>query len=66
LLPKKTTEALRRFAETPIARRVCAVESAFIREIAGHWATDPRYAEKLQALLNEVKGILSAGEAVAT
>jgi len=48
------------------ARKECADESAFIREIAVHWATDPRYAEKLQALLNEVKGILSVGEAVAT
>jgi len=48
------------------ARKACGDETAFIREIAAHWATDPRYAEKLQVLLKEVKRILGAGEAVAT
>jgi len=48
------------------ARKTCGDETAFIREMAVHWATDPRYAEKLQAVLKEVKRILGAGEAVAT
>ena len=33
-------------------------EAAFIAEIAKHWATDPKYAGKLLAVLNEVKGIV--------
>jgi flagellum-specific peptidoglycan hydrolase FlgJ len=46
-------------------RKACGDETAFIREIAVHWATDPRYAEKLQAVLNEVKGILHECSGVA-
>jgi flagellum-specific peptidoglycan hydrolase FlgJ len=41
------------------ARKVRDNEEEFIREMAAHWATDPRYAEKLQAVLREVKGMLS-------
>jgi flagellum-specific peptidoglycan hydrolase FlgJ len=33
-------------------------EQDFIREMAKHWATDPHYAEKLTAVLEEVKGML--------
>jgi flagellum-specific peptidoglycan hydrolase FlgJ len=40
------------------ARQKRGDESAFIREIAKHWATDPKYAEKLQAVLIEVKGLV--------
>jgi flagellum-specific peptidoglycan hydrolase FlgJ len=40
------------------ARQARGDESAFIREIAKHWATDPKYAEKLQAVLGEVKGLV--------
>jgi len=30
-------------------------EDGFIAEIAKHWATDPKYAEKLRVVLSEVK-----------
>jgi flagellum-specific peptidoglycan hydrolase FlgJ len=40
------------------AREKLGDEAAFIAEIARHWATDPKYAEKLRAVLNEVKGML--------
>jgi flagellum-specific peptidoglycan hydrolase FlgJ len=43
------------------ARQVRGDEEGFIREMAKHWATDPRYAEKLQAVLAEVKGLLQDG-----
>jgi flagellum-specific peptidoglycan hydrolase FlgJ len=39
------------------ARECLADESGFICEIAKHWATDPKYAEKLLAMLDEVKGM---------
>ena len=39
------------------ARQMRRDEAGFIREIAKHWATDPKYAEKLQAVLNEVKAL---------
>ncbi len=32
-------------------------EAAFITELAKHWATDPKYAEKLLTVLGEVKGM---------
>ena len=38
------------------AREMRADEAAFIDEMARHWATDPHYAEKLKAVLREVKG----------
>ncbi|MDR3765012.1 MAG: glucosaminidase domain-containing protein [Acidobacteriota bacterium] len=38
------------------AREKRADEEAFIDEMARHWATDPHYAEKLKAVLHEVKG----------
>jgi flagellum-specific peptidoglycan hydrolase FlgJ len=37
------------------ARQLRGDEAGFIREIAKHWATDPKYAEKLEAVLVEVK-----------
>jgi flagellum-specific peptidoglycan hydrolase FlgJ len=40
------------------ARGKLGDETAFIAEIAKHWATDPKYAEKLRVVLNEVKGML--------
>jgi flagellum-specific peptidoglycan hydrolase FlgJ len=40
------------------ARESCGDEASFIREIAKHWATDPNYAEKLLAVLGEVKGMM--------
>jgi flagellum-specific peptidoglycan hydrolase FlgJ len=40
------------------ARERLGDEAAFIVEIAKHWATDPKYAEKLLAVLREVKGML--------
>lgn len=40
------------------AREQLGDEAGFIAEIAKHWATDPKYAEKLLAVLNEVKGML--------
>ena len=40
------------------AREKRGDEAGFIAEIAKHWATDPKYAEKLLAVLNEVKGML--------
>jgi len=33
-------------------------EAGFIAEMAKHWATDPKYAEKLLAVLKEVKGMV--------
>jgi flagellum-specific peptidoglycan hydrolase FlgJ len=41
------------------ARRKLRDEAGFVREIAKHWATDPKYAEKLLAVLSEVKEMLS-------
>jgi flagellum-specific peptidoglycan hydrolase FlgJ len=40
------------------ARQQRGDEAAFIAEIAKHWATDPNYAEKVSAVLTEVKGIV--------
>ena len=40
------------------ARKNLGDEVGFIREIAKHWATDPQYAEKLLAVLTEVKGMV--------
>ena len=40
------------------ARQERGDEAGFIREIAKHWATDPKYAEKLQAVLGEVKRLV--------
>jgi type VI secretion system secreted protein VgrG len=42
------------------ARQVREDEAGFIREMAKHWATDPRYAEKLQEVLTEVKGMVGS------
>ncbi len=42
------------------ARRVLGDEAGFITEIAKHWATDPKYAEKLREVLQEVKGLVQA------
>jgi flagellum-specific peptidoglycan hydrolase FlgJ len=41
------------------ARKVIGDEAGFIAEVAKHWATDPNYAEKLRAMLQEVKGLVS-------
>ena len=40
------------------AREARGDEEQFIREMAKHWATDPRYAEKLLAMVGVVRGIL--------
>ncbi len=40
------------------ARQARGDEAEFIREIAKHWATDPKYAEKLQAVLGEVNRLV--------
>jgi len=40
------------------ARQARGDEAKFIGEVAKHWATDPKYAEKLQAVLREVKGLV--------
>jgi flagellum-specific peptidoglycan hydrolase FlgJ len=40
------------------ARAKRSDEMGFIEEIARHWATDPHYAEKLKAMLGEVKEML--------
>ncbi len=37
------------------ARKCVADEEKFVRAMARHWATDPAYAEKLLAVLREVK-----------
>jgi flagellum-specific peptidoglycan hydrolase FlgJ len=37
------------------ARKKVGDEAGFIGEIAKHWATDPKYAQKLLAVLAEVK-----------
>jgi len=37
------------------ARACVADEERFVRAMARHWATDPEYAEKLLAVLREVK-----------
>ena len=37
------------------AREKRGDEAGFIAEMAKHWATDPKYAEKLLAVLSEVK-----------
>jgi len=39
------------------AREKRGDEDGFIGEIAKHWATDPKYAQKLMAMLNVVKGM---------
>ncbi|MGA3128347.1 MAG: glucosaminidase domain-containing protein [Candidatus Korobacteraceae bacterium] len=41
------------------AREQRGDEGGFITELAKHWATDPRYAEKLLAVLKEVKGMVA-------
>jgi flagellum-specific peptidoglycan hydrolase FlgJ len=35
-------------------------EVSFISEIAKHWATDPKYAVKLETMLREVKALVGA------
>lgn len=40
------------------ARQHLNDESGFISEIAKHWATDPEYATKLEAMLHEVKAMI--------
>ena len=40
------------------AREVREDEQAFIREIARHWATDPKYGEKLSEMVVEVRELL--------
>jgi type VI secretion system secreted protein VgrG len=40
------------------ARESVGDEQVFIREMAKHWATDPKYAEKLQTMLVEVKALV--------
>jgi flagellum-specific peptidoglycan hydrolase FlgJ len=40
------------------AREARGDEERFVREMAKHWATDPRYAEKLLGMLGVVKRIL--------
>jgi flagellum-specific peptidoglycan hydrolase FlgJ len=50
---------LMRGASYAKARAARGNEDEFIREIATHWATDPRYAEKLEAVLSEIKGMLA-------
>ena len=37
------------------AREKRGDEAGFIAEMAKHWATDPKYAEKLLTVLGEVK-----------
>jgi len=49
---------LLRSANYAAARQVRGEEAEFIREIAKHWATDPKYAEKLQEVLTEVKELM--------
>jgi flagellum-specific peptidoglycan hydrolase FlgJ len=39
------------------AREKLGDEAGFIVEIAKHWATDPKYAQKLLTVLAEVKGM---------
>jgi flagellum-specific peptidoglycan hydrolase FlgJ len=40
------------------ARQARGDEPESIREIAKHWATDPKYAEKLQTVLGDVKRLV--------
>jgi len=40
------------------AREKLGDEVGFIQEIAKHWATDPKYVQKLLAVLAEVKGMV--------
>lgn len=40
------------------ARKNLGNEAEFIAALARHWATDPKYAEKLMSVMNEVKGML--------
>jgi flagellum-specific peptidoglycan hydrolase FlgJ len=40
------------------ARQMREDEDGFIAAMAKHWATDPEYAEKLRAVLHEVKGLV--------
>jgi flagellum-specific peptidoglycan hydrolase FlgJ len=49
---------LARGASYAVARERRGDEAAFIVEIAKHWATDPKYAEKLLAVLDEVRGMV--------
>ena len=49
---------LSRGADYAGARHKLTDEEGFIVEIAKHWATDPNYAEKVSAVLTEVKGIV--------
>lgn len=46
-------------ASYAVARQKRGDEEDFICELAKHWATDPKYSEKLQAVLVEVKELLS-------
>lgn len=49
---------LLRAASYAAAREKRGNEAAFIAEIAKHWATDPKYAGKLLAVLQEVRGLI--------
>jgi flagellum-specific peptidoglycan hydrolase FlgJ len=51
-------EIVARGAAYADARKKLGDEAGFIAEIAKHWATDPKYAEKLMAVLSQVKGML--------
>jgi flagellum-specific peptidoglycan hydrolase FlgJ len=43
------------------ARQARGDEAGFIREMAKHWATDPKYAEKLQVMLVVVRAMVEKG-----
>ena len=43
------------------AREQRGHEEGFIRELAKHWATDPKYAEKLLAMVGVVRGLMGKG-----
>jgi flagellum-specific peptidoglycan hydrolase FlgJ len=45
------------------AREKRVDEAGFIAEMAKHWATDPKYAEKLMAVLKEVKEMVAGSNA---
>ena len=51
-------ELLLRGAVYAGAREARGDEERFVREMAKHWATDPKYAEKLLAMLVVVRGML--------
>jgi flagellum-specific peptidoglycan hydrolase FlgJ len=49
---------LMRGASYAAVRRTPGDEEGFVREMAKHWATDPKYAEKLEVMLAEVKAMV--------